>query len=44
MNPPNLTVEIETDALRGDPRSSETSPRPIPCPENGSTAQIGGRR
>ena len=36
MNPPNLTVEVETDALRGDLRPSETSPRPIPLPETSS--------
>ena len=35
MNPPNLTVEVETDALRGDLRPCETSPRPIPLPERG---------
>lgn len=44
MNPPNLTVEVETDALRGDLRPCETSPRPIPLPERGRHSRSGGQR
>ena len=43
MNTPTLALKPETDATRGDLRPSEDSPRPIPCLEKRSTAQIEGR-
>ena len=44
MNTPHPAFAAEIDALRDDLRACERSPRPIRCPENGPTAQIGGRR
>jgi hypothetical protein len=44
MNTPILAREDETDALRGDLRACERSPRPIPCPEKRLNTQTEGRR
>jgi hypothetical protein len=44
MNPPILVRPSETDAIRGDLRPSEHSPRPIPWPEKRPATRIGGPR
>jgi hypothetical protein len=44
MNGPNHARASETDALRGDLRASEDSPRPIARPPWCSDTRIGGRR
>jgi hypothetical protein len=42
MNTPILAPGPEIDALRGDLRPCETSPRPIPLPETGLHSRCGG--
>jgi hypothetical protein len=44
MNPTNHARETETEALRGDLRASEDSPRPIAWPARCSNTRIGGQR
>ncbi len=44
MNSPNLAPGNEPEALSGDLRAWERSPRPIPRPEKRSITQIGGRQ
>ena len=44
MNIPILALELETDALRGDLRLCETSPRSIRLPETAIHGRPGGGR
>jgi hypothetical protein len=44
MNPTDHAHETETEALRGDLRASEHSPRPIAQPHLSSNTQIGEQR
>jgi hypothetical protein len=44
MNTPNHARETETEALRGDLRACEDSPRPIAPPPRSSNTRIGGWR
>jgi hypothetical protein len=44
MNPTNHARETETEALGGDLRASEDSPRPIARPPRSSNTRIGGQR
>jgi hypothetical protein len=44
MNTTILTLDLETDAMRGDLRPRERSPQPIPFPETGVDSKFGGRR
>ncbi len=44
MNTANHALAGEIDALRGDLRPCETSPRPIPCPPQPQIRPVGGQR
>lgn len=44
MNTPMLAPMLETDALRGDLRACESSPRPIHHPETAVNSRFGGGR
>jgi hypothetical protein len=44
MNTPNHVCATEIDALRGDLRACEGSPRPIARPPRRSNTRIGGWR
>jgi hypothetical protein len=43
MNTPILALWLETDAMRGDLRPWERSPRPIPLPETGVGGKFGAQ-
>ena len=44
MNTSDLARQLQIDALGGDLRPSETTPRPIPQPRKRSSSTIRGRR
>ena len=44
MNPTNHARDTETEAIGGDLRACEDSPRPIAQPQRSSDTRIGGQR